>query len=127
MHHREGEPETAGEISARTLRYFEEFSPERVVMWCPSCIYFYDEIVQTEVPYQVQHVSEYLLEHLYRFRFVRVVPARVALHYHQDSPARRRRDAVRALLSAVPGLELLDPGCEDGWGRSCSWPNDPSA
>lgn len=128
VHHREGEPEKAATISANTLRYFEQFEPERVVMWCPSCIYFYDEIVDADVPYNVQHVSEYLLEHLDVFRFSQPVPSRVALHYHQDSEARRReRDAIRGLLTAVPGLELLDPGCEDGWGRSCTWPSEPAA
>ena len=125
VHHREGEPEKAGRMSAATLRYFDQFRPERVVMWCPSCIYFYDEIVQADVPYRVQHVSDYLLEHLHTLPAPRPVPGRAVLHYHDDSPARlRERDAVRALLGAVPGLELLDPGCEPGWGRSCAWPTD---
>lgn len=128
VHHREGEPEMAGQVSANTLKYFAAFQPERVVMWCPSCIYFYDDIVQADVPYTVQHVSQYLLEHLDAFTFTQPVPQRVALHYHQDAEQRRReRDAIRGLLRAVPGLELLDPGCEDGWGRSCSWPKEPVA
>jgi Fe-S oxidoreductase len=99
-------------------------------MWCPSCIYFYDEIVQASVPYRVQHVSEYLLEHLALFGPLRPAGGgnRVALHYHDDSAARlRERDAVRGLLSAIPGLTLLDPGCEAGWGRSCTWPATPDA
>lgn len=128
VHHREGEAEKAGRISANTLRYFAQFRPERVVMWCPSCIYFYDEIVQAAVPYRVQHVSEYLLEHRDVLPALRPVPGQVALHYHDDSEARRReRDAVRGLLSTVPGIELLDPGWEEGWGRSCAWPGDPAA
>lgn len=125
VHHREGETEKAGSMSAATLRYFAQFQPERVVMWCPSCIYFYDEIVQADVPYRVQHVSEYLLEHLALFGPLRPADSRskVALHCHDDSTARlRERDAVRGLLSAVPGIDLLDPGCEAGWGRSCTWP-----
>src|SRR5207237_1253737 len=78
--HRNGGLDLAGNMTANTLRYFASFQPERVVMWCPSCIYFYDEVVQAEVPYKVQHVSEYLLEHLDAFRIVRPVPKRVALH-----------------------------------------------
>jgi heterodisulfide reductase subunit D len=128
VHHREGETEMAAQMSARTLSYFEQFSPERVVMWCPSCIYFYDEVVQAKTPYRVQHVSEYLLEHRDVFGELAPVPGKVTLHYHDDSPARlRERDAVRALLGSVPGLELLDPGCEPGWGRSCTWPATESA
>ncbi len=128
VHHREGDTELAGNISANTLRYFEQFRPERVVMWCPSCIYFYDEVVQADVPYKVQHVSEYLLEHLALLPERRPQPGRVALHYHADSePRRRERDAVRGLLAAVPGIELTDPGCEEGWGRSCTWPATPAA
>lgn len=128
VHHREGDTELAGSISANTLRYFAQFRPERVVMWCPSCIYFYDEVVQADVPYKVQHVSEYLLEHLALLPERRPQPGRVALHYHADSePRRRERDAVRGLLRSVPGIELTDPGCEDGWGRSCTWPATPAA
>ncbi len=128
VHHREGEPEKAGRMSAATLRYFEQFQPERVVMWCPSCIYFYDEIVQADVPYRVQHVSEYLREHLDALPPRRPVSGRIALHYHADSaPRRRERDAVRGLFGAVPGIELIDPGCDDGWGRSCTWPAEPDA
>src|SRR5262245_18503606 len=54
VHHREGEPEQAARISANTLRHFAPVAPERVVMWCPSCIAFYDEFVQTAVPARVQ-------------------------------------------------------------------------
>jgi Fe-S oxidoreductase len=49
VHHRHGDTDMAGEMSARTLRYFAQFEPERVVMWCPSCIHFYDDIVQADV------------------------------------------------------------------------------
>lgn len=128
VHHRNGDTEQAGRMSAATLDYFAAFEPERVVMWCPSCIHFYDEVVQADVPYRVQHVSEYLLEHIDAFKLDRPVSGRVALHYHDESaPRRRERDAVRGLLAAVPGLDLLDPGCEAGWERTCVWPSTPEA
>ena len=128
QHHKAEQFDKAERIAGNTLSYFAQFQPERVVMWCPSCLWFYDEIIQADVPYRVQHVSEYLLDHLDLLGAPTLQPARVALHYHNDTPAREReRDAVRALFAAVPGLETIDPGCEEGWGRSCAWPAGEAA
>lgn len=125
---RAGESSAADTMAQNTLRYFAAFQPERVVMWCPTCIYVYDELLQADVPYRVQHATEFLVEHLDRFAFARAVPARVALHRHVGFPAREREaTAAATLLSAVPGVELLDPGADAAMGRSCRWTGDPVA
>lgn len=127
VYHRTGEDETANRMAYSTLRHFAAFQPERVVMWCPSCIMFYDEMMQADVPYPVQHCTEFLLEHLDRFTFVRPVEARVAFHRHVGFPAREREAAAAAaLLKAVPGVELLDPGADPAMDYQCRRADDPA-
>src|SRR6266704_3015249 len=89
----------------RTIEYFERYSPREIVMWCPSCIYFYDEVKQRKMPVPSRHAAEFLASKLPEIAFTHRVEARVALHAHAQNEARRREGAAgRALLEAVPGL-----------------------
>lgn len=118
---RAGDLEPADTMAQNTLRHFAAFAPERVVMWCPTCIYVYDELLQADVPYRIQHVTEFLVEHLDHLPLTRPVQARVALHRHVGFPAREREaTAAMTLLRAVPGVELVDPGADVAMGRSCT-------
>ena len=121
VHHRYGDTELSQTIGSNAVRYLERFEPERVVMWCPSCIYFYDEIFQVPSSFETLHATEFLAEHLGELSFVREVPQRVALHYHCNHP--RRLDEARAaktLLSAVPGLEYVEIESDVRLERACS-------
>src|SRR6266545_1030873 len=103
VHHQQGDTDAARGMSQGTIRLFERFSPREVVMWCPSCIYFYDE---------VQHL---------RLQFTQEVRQRVALHYHVQNGSRRREGAAgRALLEAVPGLTFVPVEPEPRFGRICT-------
>ena len=33
-------------------------------MWCPSCIFFYDDIMDMRADFAFQHVTEYLVQNL---------------------------------------------------------------
>lgn len=121
VHHRHGDTEISQTIARNTVRYFERFEPERVLMWCPSCIFYYDEIFQVPGSFQTQHVSEFLAEHLGELRFTQQVPRRVALHYHCNRPRRlAEAQAAETLLSAVPGLEYIKIHSDIRLDRSCS-------
>ncbi len=121
VHHRNGDTDIAETLGRNTVRYLERFEPERVVMWCPSCISYYDEIFQVPASFEIQHMTEYLVEQLDRLDFVNEVPNKVALHHHSNSPARLREAAAAVkLLSAVPGLEYVDIESDSRMGRSCS-------
>ena len=90
-------------------------------MWCPSCINFYDEVLQADLPFPTRHPAEFLLEHLDRFTFTQRVDARVAMHDHHTHPVRRREgQAGRQLLAAVPGIEMVDFESDPRWGLTCS-------
>jgi Fe-S oxidoreductase len=47
-------------MNRRTIELFQRYQPEEVVMWCPSCIYFSDEIRHFEFPFRVRHTTELL-------------------------------------------------------------------
>jgi Fe-S oxidoreductase len=121
IHHQHGDTAAAGGMSRSTLDLFRRFDPEEVVMWCPSCIYFYDEVQQIRLPFRVRHAAEFLVDRLPELSFSREVPARVALHYHSQSPPRRREGlAGRRLLEAVPGLSFVAIEPDERFGRICT-------
>ncbi|MBI2887639.1 MAG: (Fe-S)-binding protein [Chloroflexi bacterium] len=121
VHDRLGDTELSQAMGRNAVRAFERFHPERVVMWCPSCIHYYDEVFQVPASFQTQHVSEFLVAHLGQLRFVREAQQRVALHYHCNRPRRLvEARAAETLLSAVPGLEYLHVESDPRLDRICS-------
>jgi Fe-S oxidoreductase len=121
QHHQQGDAAAADGMSRATIRMFERFTPREVVMWCPSCIYFYDEVQQLTLPFPFRQAAEFLVEQLPRLTFEREVRQRVALHSHVASEARRREGiAGRTLLEAVPGLTFVPIEPEPRFGRICT-------
>jgi Fe-S oxidoreductase len=121
VQHRSGDAQGSEDINLRTIEYFERYSPREIVMWCPSCIYFYDEVKQRKMPVPSRHAAEFLASKLPEIAFTRRVDARVALHAHAQNEARRREAAAgRALLEAVPGLTFVEIEPEPRFGRLCT-------
>jgi Fe-S oxidoreductase len=121
VHHRHGDTAAAGGMSDHTIELFRRFTPEDVVMWCPSCIHFYDEVRHMQLPFRVSHTTEFLAARLADLSFTHRVEDRVALHHHTTSEARRREgQACRTLLEAVPGLAVVDLDPDPRYGRSCA-------
>ncbi len=121
IHHQQGDTAAAGGMADHTIKLFEGYEPEEVVMWCPSCIYFYDEVRQATLPFKVSHAAEFLLSKLPEIEFSRTVAATVALHYHNVSPARQSEGrAGQRLLEAVPGLRFVSVEPDPRFGRSCT-------
>ena len=118
---REGDTEVAQDINQHTVDSFMKFQPERVVMWCPSCIHSYDEVFQTEQPYKKQHVTQFLVEKLDQLNFVQDVPLKVAMHYHIANESRRAEaEAARQLFQALPGCEYIDIESDERLSRHCT-------
>jgi Fe-S oxidoreductase len=121
VHHQQGDTAAAGGMADHTIKLFERYEPEEVVMWCPSCIYFYDEVRQARLPFKVSHAAEFLVSKLAEIQFTRHVDATVALHYHNVSQPRRSEGlAGQRLLEAVPGLRFVDIEPDPRFGRSCT-------
>src|SRR5438094_438220 len=60
VHHRNGDTAASGGMNKRTVELFKRYKPEEVVMWCPSCMYFYDEVQKFPWPFPVRHTTEFL-------------------------------------------------------------------
>lgn len=118
---REGGIEGARYQGERLASRLQQFQPQRVVMWCPGCFHFYKHVLSLSGTFELLHVTEFLAESRDRFTFTPQPATKVALHYHCGSPdAERQAAAAQALLTAIPGVELLDIGSSDAWGRNCS-------
>jgi heterodisulfide reductase subunit D len=123
QHHRRGQTASGERYAHHTVELLRKMAPREVVMWCPSCIHFYDEVLQADLPFPKRHTAEFLAERLERgeFTFTRRVDATIALHYHRASPPRQREGrAGRRLLEAVPGLEVVEFEPDLRWGRTCT-------
>jgi Fe-S oxidoreductase len=127
VHHRNGDVAAGQSMSHHTIELFERYRPDEVVMWCPSCIHFYDDVLALDLPFRVRHTTEFLVDQLPRLAFSRRVDARVALHRHVVGEARQREGAAcRRLLEAVPGVSYVEIEPTAEFDRSCG-PTVPQA
>jgi Fe-S oxidoreductase len=121
VHHQHGDTAAGAGMNRHTVDLFRRYEPEEVVMWCPSCIYFYDEIRHFEFPFRVRHTTEFLVSQLRRITFTARTEAAVALHGHGLGAARQcEAKAARTLLCAVPGLRYVHVEPDPRFGRSCT-------
>ena len=121
VHHQTGDTASADVMARRCIEHLDAWPPREDVVWCPACIYFYDEVKQMRLPFAFRHTAEFLVEQLPRLEFTRAVRGRVALHAHAVGDARvREGDAARRLLAAVPGLTVAELEPDPRFGRTCT-------
>jgi heterodisulfide reductase subunit D len=123
VHLRNGQPEAASRVAANSMRHFGRYGARHVLMWCPSCNDHYDSVVtrEQEVEFTYEPVTTFIARHIDRVRFVGAVKKRVAVHHHVGSPQSVRDwQSVRTILSAIPGLELLELRDQATPGRNCT-------
>jgi Fe-S oxidoreductase len=111
VHYQHNDPKGAHLFAASSMRHFAKYGATKVLMWCPSCNEHYDEVVTKEqdVSFPYEHVTAFIARHLDRIPFVRRLERRVAMHYHTGH-AQPDLDwqNTRAILQAIPGLDLVD-------------------
>jgi len=123
IHHGNGDMEASEKLTARTLSKFADYRPKAVLTYCPSCHAHMDySLAETglrfDVPYL--HVTEFITENLHRLNFKNRVERRVFLHSHSDNEqARLDGKFARAILEAIPGLEVLGTAGTSEWGHDC--------
>ena len=107
---RAGDTKASGRIGGNTVAGFAATGASRVLTWCPTCNIQLNEIVMpsTEAGFHLEHVVPYIAARieLLRFHFVRPVNKRVALHEHPGVAG--VTEGVIKILTAIPGLELVD-------------------
>ncbi|MGH7334749.1 MAG: heterodisulfide reductase-related iron-sulfur binding cluster [Candidatus Rokuibacteriota bacterium] len=107
---RAGDTATAGRVGGRTVAGFAATGAPRVLTWCPTCNIQLGEIVMpaTNPGFALEHVVPYIADRLDRLRphLIHRVRRRVALHEHPGVPG--VTEGVLKILSAIPGLEVVD-------------------
>lgn len=100
---------------------FRQAKPRKVVSICPDC----DEVFSAQgvgrMPYQHTNISDLFIEYLDRLKtHMKPVNMRLVPHFHTKNDA-RQRDArnMMTILSAIPGLEILEAKHALGPGVHC--------
>ena len=125
LQHRNGDLGASRALADASVQRMTAFQPKTLVVWCPSCFYFYDEILARRhlFPFRLVHATEFLANHLEHLRpLMRAHPfSRVALHAHTGTPQRdKNAHFARMLLEAVPGLSVVGLAQESELGRHCT-------
>lgn len=114
---RTGDVETSGRVAQNTIEKLSHSKSGEVISWCPSCYVQFTETslpaaeaIRGSKPFEMTPFMRFLKARLDDLRplLVRPVAMRVALHRHPGVPGVTR--AVEEILTAVPGLELVDLG-----------------
>jgi Fe-S oxidoreductase len=114
---RTGDLETSGRVGENTLEKLARSKTGQVLAWCPSCLVQFNEFTLPTVervrgakPFEMTPFMLFLRAQLERLRpLLRApVPMRIALHRHTGAAG--VMEAAAEILSAVPGIELIDLG-----------------
>jgi Fe-S oxidoreductase len=123
VHHRNGDAAVSARLTGGTLGKFTQARPKAVLMYCPSCHSHLDKVLPEgefgfDVPYF--HVTEFIAARLGQLKFTHPLKRRIGLHAHEGLPQQRRdSDHTRAILGAIPGLEVVDLPAGEAWGLAC--------
>ncbi len=117
----DGDLDTYERVGGRTFQRFAESRATQVLTWCPSCQKQFGEVeaARTPPPFRLDHVSEYLAANLDELRphFVPQPPRRAVLHFHDGLPG--NVDAIKALLRAIPGMDLIEVAQDSAFSYMC--------
>ena len=116
---RGGDDENAMRQGLRTIERFAETKTSEVLSWCPTCQIQFGETAlpihdigagNADPAFDMTMFAVYLARRLEELRplFTHRVDKRVALHEHPGSEG--VTESVVALLSAIPGVEVVDLG-----------------
>lgn len=109
---RPGDTANSGRQIGSTMDRFARTGAAQVVSWCPTCQMQMSEVMTAvsaqPKPFDNLMLPVFLASRLDALRRLMTTPVnkRVALHEYPGSPG--VVDAVKALLTAIPGLELVD-------------------
>jgi len=124
----EGDTRTHERIAGRTYESFGQSGAGQVLTWCPTCTKQLAETRHDAAPrdFGIGHVTAFLAANIERMRprFVDLPKRRAVLHEH-DSLA-GVTGHVRALMAAIPNLEVVEIPQHRDWGYTCQagkvWP-----
>lgn len=115
MRLRAGDTETYGRVAGATIDKLAQSKSGKVLSWCPSCHVQINEIAMPEIekirgsrPFEMTPFMLFLRDKLDQLRPLmrERVEMRIALHRHPGLTG--AMEAAAEILSAVPGIELVD-------------------
>jgi len=123
IHHRAGDTAAAERLTGQSLAKLSAPRPREVLTYCPSCHARMDDVLPGrfgfDVPYR--HVTEFIAGRLAELEFKHALERRIALHAHAGFPQQRKDvEHTRAILEAIPGLEVVELPADETWGRACT-------
>jgi heterodisulfide reductase subunit D len=114
---RTGDLDTSGRFGENTMDKLAKSKSGKVLAWCPSCLVQFNEftlpaieIARGAKPFEMTPFLLFLRSQLDRLRTLmrEEVPMRIALHRHTGAAG--VMEAVAEIVSAVPGVALIDLG-----------------
>ena len=112
---RPGDIDTSGRFGENTMDKLARSKTGQVLAWCPSCLVQFNEVTLPTVertrgarPFDMTPFFLFLRDKLDRLRpmLQQRVEMRISLHRHPGVPG--VMEAAMAVLTAVPGIELVD-------------------
>ncbi len=115
---RPGDTENAGRQALTTIQRFHETGAREVLAWCPTCQIQFGEIVLPSVTapgetlFDINMFPVYMARRLDEMKRLMTTPVKKKVALFEFPGARGVTEAVQSLLSAIPGVELVDLGLE---------------
>jgi len=127
VHHSHGDEPAADRISSATVERMRSYGAKTLVMWCPSCdLQFEDVIVPAladSLGMKIVHATEFLAQRAADLPIVAPARCKVAIHTHVGHRRQERdTEACRALLAAIPGIEVVGVVASELLGYDCVTP-----
>jgi hypothetical protein len=111
---KQGDMKTAGRVGYNTIERLSRPGAAQVLSWCPSCQIQIGEVAlpayaqsHGTMPFSFNPITEFLASRLDDLRPLLVHPVRKRVAIQERAALPGVMTAVRALLSAIPGLEVV--------------------
>jgi heterodisulfide reductase subunit D len=112
---KQGDARTAGRVGYNTIERLARPGASRVIAWCPSCQLQIGEVVLPAfaesygaTPFDIAPIAEFFLERLEDLRVLFVHPVRKKVALQERSALPKVMAAVKAVLRAIPELEVVE-------------------
>ncbi len=104
-----GQPEGAERQFAKMIEGLNALSPEKVVIFCPTCQMNFDGR-HPETKWSWHFITDFIAEHLDELGPLKEVKATVTLHdsCHFVRGAKPASESPRRILKAIPGIEIIE-------------------
>ena len=112
---KQGDAKTAGRVGYNTIERLGRAGASRVVAWCPSCQIQIGEVALPAykesfgaTPFEIAPIAELFFERLEDLKALFVHPVRKRVALQERSALPKVMEAVKAVLRAIPKLEVVE-------------------